>query len=169
MKTSVVPAQVTTIEDRIVGSLSLSQVLLLVIPVFIGAALYVGLPPFFHGALYKYAAIVLIALLSSLLAIRIKGKIVMLWILVLAKYNLRPRHIVFNKNTAANREYEQADGIYLEVEPEAPKIKPIARRSRLSIAELSRVESYLDNPAANLSFITTRKGGLSVLITEVKD
>lgn len=37
----------------------------------------------------------------------------------------------------------------------------------LSIAEVMKLEHIMDNPAANLSF-ETRKGGLYVRITEIK-
>ena len=40
MRTTVVPAQVTTVEDKIAGNLGLSQLLLLTLPVFGGSALF---------------------------------------------------------------------------------------------------------------------------------
>jgi len=53
MKVTVVPAQVTTVEDRIVGSLGFSQLVLIVTPVFIAAALFAVLPPAMGSAVYK--------------------------------------------------------------------------------------------------------------------
>ena len=101
MKTTVVPAQVTTVEDRIMGNLGLSQILLIILPVFIGAGLYALLPPNMVGSLYKYLIITVVSLVSFILAIRIRGKIVLLWILTIARYNLRPKYYIFNKNTQA--------------------------------------------------------------------
>jgi len=46
MKTTTVPAQVTTVEDRLAGNLSLTQLLLLVCPVFVSCLIYVVFPPF---------------------------------------------------------------------------------------------------------------------------
>ena len=46
MKMTVVPAQVTTVEDRIIGSLGFSQILLLVIPIFVSAGVFALVPPF---------------------------------------------------------------------------------------------------------------------------
>jgi hypothetical protein len=74
MKITVVPAQVTTVEDKIMGSLSLSQLMILLLPVFIGAALFVILPPAMGSALYKYILIGILAVICMILSIRIKGK-----------------------------------------------------------------------------------------------
>src|ERR1039458_6831582 len=104
MKVTIVPAQVTTVEDRIAGNLRLSQLLLLTTPVFSGSLLYVVLPPVFHGAIYKLVLIVALFIICSLMAIRIKGKILLLWLVVLVHYNLRPRFYVFNKLSTHGRE-----------------------------------------------------------------
>ena len=54
MRTTVVPAQVTTVEDRIIGKLGFSQIVLLMIPVFLSAGIFTLLPSAMNGALYKY-------------------------------------------------------------------------------------------------------------------
>jgi len=166
MKVAVVPAQVTTVEDRIAGNLGLSQLLLLTAPVFGGSALYVALPPTFHSAAYKLAVMATLALVCSVLAIRIKGKIILLWLVVLLRYNLRPRYYVFDKRSLHGREKFESLETKLEAESEA---KPTQAResSPLSLAEVIKLEHIMENPAANLSF-ETRKGGLYVRITEVK-
>jgi hypothetical protein len=167
MKVTVVPAQVTTIEDRIAGRLGLSQLLLLAVPVFGGSALYIILPPNMHSAPYKLVVMVTLLMVCSLLAIRIKGKILLLWLVVILRYNLRPRYYVYNKNSLASRELEQK----LPVEAASEENKAPAKRIRLpslAPADIVRLQSILENPAANLSF-KTGKGGLHVLITEVKE
>ena len=45
MKTQVIPAQITTVEDKIVGSLTFSQLLLLLTPVALVALIYAFMPP----------------------------------------------------------------------------------------------------------------------------
>lgn len=54
MRMTVVPAQITTVEDRIIGNLGFSQILLLIVPLFVSAGVFVLLPPFIGGAIYKY-------------------------------------------------------------------------------------------------------------------
>lgn len=166
MKTTVVPAQVTTVEDRIAGNLGLSQLLLLAIPVFGSSALYIVLPPVMHGAGYKYTVMVLLLALCSLLAIRIKGKLVLFWLAIILRYNLRPRYYIFNKHSLHNR--EQYDHVVLVDKEDFREVLKVARKPlSLSTAEAIELEHLLEDPAANLSF-ENRKGGLYVRITEVK-
>jgi hypothetical protein len=167
MKTTVVPAQVTTVEDRIVGSLGLSQILLLAAPVFGGSALYIILPPVMHAAVYKVVLMMAFLLLCGLLSIRIKGKILLFWFIVIVRYNLRPRYYTFNKHSLHGRDQYESDQP-VETEHETQEVKEKSRRRLpLSTAEVAQVENLIDNPAANLSF-ETRKGYLYVRITEVK-
>jgi len=168
MRTTVVPAQITTVEDKIAGRLGLSQLLLLISPVFSGSAVFVMLPPFFSYAVYKLVLIVCFAVLCGLLAIRIRGKILLFWAVILLKYNARPRYYVLNKNSTYARDIAQI----LPEEP-AEHIEQVSltspkQLSHLSLAEIVKVEALLKNPAANLHFKTDKKGGLSVHITEVK-
>jgi len=169
MKVTVVPAQVTTVEDRIAGNLGLSQILLMAAPVFGGCALYIVLPPNMHSATYKLVVIATLMFVCSLLAIRIKGKILLFWLVVILRYNLRPQYYLFNKNSLAGREqYETAKVSQTEIEEDA---KPVKRNRLpiLSTADTVRVQEIIGNPAANLTFKANKKGGLDVLITEIQE
>lgn len=167
MKQAVVPAQVTTIEDRIAGNLNLSQLLLLVAPIFIGSLLYFALPPIGHPAIYKFVMLAMLFLLCGILAIRIKGKIVLFWIIILASYNVRPRYYLFNKQSQHGRELLATEKL-IEEEVEVEEKATQARQPlSLSTADMLHVRSILDNPASNLRF-ENRKGNLYVRITEIK-
>jgi len=168
MKVTVVPAQVTTVEDRIMGNLSMQQVILLAVPVFGGSMLFAALPPFMGGAMYKYIMLGLLALICVVLSIRIKSKILLLWAVTILKYNLRPAHYVFDKNTLSNREVidvvkEEAKKAIVEDKP-TRQIIP-----NLSPTDAARIMSLIDDPASKLRFETNRKGGLYVRITEIKE
>lgn len=168
MRSTVVPAQVTTAEDKIAGSLGLSQLLLLTLPVFGGSALFVLLPPFFNYAVYKVVLIVCFASLCGLLAIRIKGQILLFWLIAIIRYNTRARYYVFNKNSAHLRDHMPTLKTK-EIAEERHTKKTIAQRlPQLSTAELVHIEEIIANPQANLHFRTNRKGELSVHITEVR-
>ena len=168
MKITVVPAQVTTVEDKIMGSLSLSQLMILLLPVFIGAALFAVLPPAMGSAIYKYVLVGILAVICLILSIRIKGKIVALWIVTILRYNLRPKYYLFNKNVTTLR----TD--YSDVKRTDTKSETAAKEHRLSIPRLgtletARVLATIENPASNLRFETTKKGGLHVRLTEVEE
>lgn len=168
MKSTVVPAQVTTVEDRITGSLSISQLLLLTTPIFIATAIFFGLPRFLHFSLYKLLLIGLACVLCGSLAIRIKGKIVLFWLIVLVRYNLRPRYFLYNKNSLAGRD-DYSDQPTMELEDEPVVITQNVRQAlQLTTADLVELERIIADPAANLSFVTDKKGKLHVHITEIK-
>lgn len=169
MRSTVVPAQVTTVEDRIMGSLGFSQLALLVLPIFIAAALFVVLPPVMHGSVYKYVVSLVIALILSILAIRIKGKIILLWLVTILRYNLRPKYYLFNKNVAAFRENRPVKTN--EVNEEAAPIKRPDRTTlpKLALHDATKVLETIQKQNSNLRFEMTKKGGLRVRFTEVKD
>lgn len=109
MKVAIVPAQVTTIEDKIIGSLSSKQSLLLVGPVF-GTGLLLALaPPYMAISAYKLVFILITALISALLAIRFKSKLILEWLIIGLRYRMRPRIYVYNKQTWAYREVIDTD------------------------------------------------------------
>lgn len=168
MRTTTVPAQITTVEDKIVGEISIAQLLLLVVPVFGSVAIFVLLPPFYSSSPYKIVLIVCLAVISGALAIRIKGKILLTWLLIMVRYHARPRYYLLNKNDTYLRALpkpEPAEPTAEEVKPEKQKLLHLPK---LSTAELVEVEQLITNPEANLHFITDKKGDLRVHITEVR-
>ena len=168
MKVTVVPAQVTTVEDRIIGNLGFSQMLLMIIPVFVSAGLFALLPPFMGSALYKYLIMGILALVCCILAIRIKGKILAFWLVTILRYNVRPKYYLFNKNTSALRQdYPPIVEPKAEQKTDEMKKERVAR-PRLNTPETAKVLATIENPAAKFRFETTKKGGLNVRLTEIE-
>jgi hypothetical protein len=170
MKTTIVPAQITTIEDKIAGSLGLSQLLLLAAPVFIGTGIFTVFPPLLHFSPYKLVLIVLTAFLCSVMAIRVKGKILLLWAVVIVRYNLRPRYYVFDKNDDHLR--ERPSDVALDADDETSlehSEEPVyAPLPQISPADTLLLEQIIDNPETNISFRPGKRGGIDVLIAEVE-
>src|ERR1035437_7132403 len=98
MRTTVIPAQITTVEDKIAGSLNMTQVMLLMVPVIFTTIAYAILPPRMHIEAYKIVLVLIVLLISLILSLRIKGKVVLSWLVILFTYNVRARYYVFNKN-----------------------------------------------------------------------
>ena len=167
MKVTVVPAQVTTVEDRIIGNLGFSQMLILIIPVFLGAALFAALPPVMTPSSYKYLIMGMLTLVCCILAIRIKGKIVALWLVTILRYNLRPKFYLFNKNTTALREEYELKRVDSDSSAPTSKSSRTLSIPKLEISEAFKVYNAMDNPATKLRFETTKKGGLNVRLTEI--
>ena len=169
MKVTVVPAQVTTVEDRIIGSLGFSQMILLVVPVFTSAILFAVLPPAMGSSPYKYTIMGIILLVCCLLAIRIKGKILAFWLITILRYNVRPKYYLFNKNSAAHREQYLAKQTKPEEADDKIKLKETVHLPKLEFHETAKALATIDNPAAKVRFETTKKGGLNVRLTEVEN
>jgi hypothetical protein len=167
MKVTVVPAQVTTVEDRIIGNLGFSQMLLLVVPVFASAALFVILPPFMGSAVYKFVFMGVMATLCCVLAIRVKGKILAAWIVLILHYNLRPKYYLFNKNVSTLRDNYTRKQEKVEVIP--VKDKPRPTRLRLDKPVTAKILATIENPAAKVRFETGKRGTLHVRLTEVEE
>jgi hypothetical protein len=168
MKTTVVPAQITTVEDKIAGSLGVAQLLLLVAPLFVACLMFALVPPLFGYATYKVVIAVLITVCCGLMAIRFKGMLLLNWLIVIARYNLRPRFYVFDKNDMHLRPVDQMVEAEDSTDDQPAMTPGSVFMPHLSPAELVRVESIVADPVANLRFTTNRKGELSVRISKVE-
>lgn len=169
MKTTVVPAQITTVEDKVAGNLSFTQLLLLVTPVFIDGAIFTLLPPLFNFSILKLMICIVVALACMTLAIRIRGKILLTWMVVIATYKIRPKFYLFNKNDMYLRPTEQQQKTQAEPKQqttnnENTELLP----ANIPPLELVRLQTAVEDPRANFHF-KVRKGGLSVHIREIKE
>lgn len=167
-KRTTVPAQITTVEDKVAGNLSLQQLVMITTPIFLGFVLYVLLPPFFKAEPYKIVMITVIFVLFATLAIRIKERLLIQWIGILVHYNQRPRFYVYNKNDPYLRNgYDETPKT--EVVKEEPKktVSPVIMPT-LPIPEKAALEQIVTDPRAKLVFRTNKKGGLDVHIQEIK-
>ena len=167
MKTTVVPAQVTTVEDRIIGKLGFSQIVLLMIPVFLSAGIFTLLPPVMNGALYKYILMALSLIVCGVLSIRVKYKIIALWLVTVLRYNSRPKYYLFNKNTTAFRD-EHKSAPPEDKEPINQPAKKQQKPEKLDDISTIKTRQIIDDPIADVRFETDKKGGLHVRFTKVK-
>ena len=168
MKTTLVPAQVTTVEDKIAGSLSLSQLLLLCTPIFLGGAIYALFPPLLHLTLIKTGLFVLLVIIFSLLSIRIRGKILLSWLIVISRYNLRPRYYIYNKNEMHLRAAKASSKVSTEKQRPVERKKSMPILPKIPIPQMVKLQTAISDPRAKLNIRASRKGGLSVHITEIK-
>ncbi len=169
MKTAIVPAQVTTVEDKVAGNLSFTQLLLLTAPVFLDGAVIVLIPPFLKITPFKLVFAIVFAFICVSLAIRIKGRLLLQWLVILAKYRLRPGLYVYNKNDKhlrkpSNESFRQTT---IPVEARADKLSSPPSQL-IPTSEMVRLESAVANPDARFHLKAT-KGGLRVYIREVKE
>ena len=159
MKVSVVPAQITTVEDRIAGNLNLTQLLLLSVPLFITVVMFFILPPFEHYSILKLVISLIAALISSVLSIRIKDKLVLDLIKLRANYELRPHIYVYRKQSQHEiYENEKLEQPLQNVFTSNYKITNLSKSANSSSARLLKDRNY------KVSF-QTKSGGLIVKVS----
>jgi hypothetical protein len=152
MRTTIIPAQITTIEDKIAGSLNFAQILLFMAPVLFGTLVYTIFLPFMKITPYKIGLVLFVALICLVLAIRVKEKIVAEWLIVLLRYKLRPKYYLFNKNDLAQR---TVDLPFIEPAQNLKKVlvknqKKLERE--LSVKELVKLEQAMSSRRLAVSF-----------------
>lgn len=169
MKTIIVPAQITTVEDRIAGSLTMTQLILLMFPLFWGTAVYSIFPPEFHLVIYKVALIVIAIGCAGTLSIRIKGRIILQWIQVMLQYNIRPTYYIANKNDSYLRNVkEEKHSNKKPIEMLSKNTIDKKKIASISFTEAIKREEIDKSMSKNMCF-TPMKGGLYVSISEVKN
>ncbi len=165
MKVRSIPAQITTVEDKIAGNLNLTQILLLMIPVFWLMIVYTLFSPSMNFVWYKLPVFLLVGVPSLILALRIKEKIVLHWLVILLRFNTRPRYYLFNKNDGFLRTMDiiSLDKIKSKTTVKSPgKEKPQTSNVPVSLSDLVRLEGLLTNPKYSLSIKSQKKGALYV-------
>lgn len=171
MRTRVIPAQITTVEDRIAGNLNFAQVLLLMVPIFWSAIVYVIFPMPMKLTLYKLPLILIVTSLSFILAIRIKGKLILQWLTILLRFNLRPKYYVFDKNDHYLRVIDLPDFEKKKLnllEKTTAKAKIAVSYPNFDIKELHQFEKLVQDPSVSLSYKSNRIGGkLNVAFKQV--
>ncbi|SRR5258708_427160 len=169
MRSAIIPAQIITIEDKIAGSLSLSQIVILIIPLISTMIIYLIFPPVMKFSLYKAGISLVIAALFLPLAMRIKEKIIFQWLIILLRYTLKPGYYLFNKNDITQRIIDTTVIKKKTKLHHVPLEEEVKQEKYLSgITELIRFEKLITNPALSLRFKTNKKGGLNIAIDQIK-
>jgi len=171
MRTTVIPAQITTVEDKIAGNLNLTQILILMVPVFWTTIVYAVFIPQMHLAIYKIPLVILVLILCLILSIRIKGKVVVEWLAVLFRYHFRSKYYLFNKNDQYLR---TLDLVTIEKKPvrlfrpQVKTAKETKTTDKFDIADFVKLENIIGSPKYTVSFKSGRRGGLDVAFEQLK-
>lgn len=164
MRTQVIPAQITTVEDKIAGNLNLTQIMLLLFPAFWTALVFTVITPRLQFSLYKLPLVLVVLILCLVLAIRIKGKVVLNWAFTIFRYNLRPKYYVFNKNDSFLRTLDLPNldkKVKVQTKKEISVVEK-EKKAPTSLGDLIKLDNLLSNPKYSFSFKEARKGGIDV-------
>lgn len=154
MRTTIIPAQITTVEDKVAGSLNMTQVLILMTPILWTAIVYILLTPSMRLTSLKLVLIIISTTISGILALRIKDKIVAEWLGVLLKYRLRPKYWLYNKNDISNRIVDIPDIPDIVLVPGKSSRKVMNKqKTEINIADLVRFEQLIDSGKVAVSYL----------------
>ncbi|MCG3206325.1 MAG: hypothetical protein KCHDKBKB_03060 [Elusimicrobia bacterium] len=146
MRTTIIPAQITTVEDKIAGSLNMTQILILMFPVLWTALIYILFAPVMKLAPYKLGLIGAVIAICLILIIRIKDKIVADWLGVVLRYQFRPKYWLYNKNDITNRIIDIPDIPDIAViKRKTTKKVSIDQKTEINICDLVRLEQLIDS------------------------
>jgi len=161
VRQTVIPAQITTVEDKIVANLNLTQIVLVACSLFIGIFIFAVLPQKLHFNLYKLPLIGLSTLICFTLALKVKGRVVINWILLLAGYYLRPSYYIFDKNEAFLREIDFFPEIKKKKKIQ-PKPAPAESKNSavIPITDFARLERILIAHRGKLNLKFHKEGGI---------
>lgn len=153
MRTTIIPAQITTVEDKIAGTLNMTQILILMFPILWTAVIYILLAPSMKLVPYKLLLILGVTLLCFILSFRIKEKIVAEWLGILMAYRLRPKFYLFNKNDLTGRTLDIP-----EMPSEVVLTKKIAKKTSkakdqaVSLSDIVKLEHLIESGKVALRY-----------------
>lgn len=167
MRSQVIPAQITTVEDKIAGDFSFTQIMLLLLPVLLASAIYAFMPPNMSLVVYKLVLASVLAIICITLAVRVKGRLVASWLLVFARYNLRPKFYIYNKNTTLYRSVVKPEVLTSVVKETAHQKKQVGQINTPNIRDILQLNHILDTTDFNFIYKTSKKGGLNVAFEKI--
>lgn len=159
MRQTIVPAQITTVEDKIVGNLNMTQIVLIAFSLFIGVFIFAVLPQKLHFNLYKILLIIISTFTCFILALRVRKRVILNWIFLLTSYYLRPSYYIYDKNDSYLR-----DIVYFPEIKKKKKVQPKEAFSKaknpdiIPITDFAKLERILALHRANLGLKFNKKG-----------
>lgn len=146
MRTTIIPAQITTVEDKIAGSLSMMQILILMFPVLFTALVYIFLPTPMKLNSYKITLVLSSVVTCIGLVIRVKDIIIAQWLGVIVKYHFRPKYFLFNKNDLTGRTVDvpTVPNISLYTKKPKQKVKTMTTTDP-ELADLVKLQQLIDS------------------------
>ncbi len=162
MRSRVIPAQITTVEDKIAGNFNFTQILLIMTPVLIAALLYTLIPTQMSFGKGKIIFTVMSAIIFLTLAVRVKNKIIGEWLVVWLRFKLRPEIYVFDKNDNYLRPVFAKEAV--KAEEKIKIVKKVVTKETVSDEDKVRWQNIIEGRNKSLSFEFNQKGGLHVAL-----
>jgi hypothetical protein len=164
MKRTIIPAQITTVEDRFAANLTLSQLITLSSALFLDIFLFLILPKFAKLDTYKVVTFTLIDPVIAALAYRYKEDTLLNWLKLIHEYRSNTHIYIFDKNTDFNRPGD----LDIETETEPTKQVKVVNEKPIPMAIEDRVKAYklLDQIDYEFKFAKSKGAEVNVQIIQ---
>lgn len=144
--------------------------MMLMAPVFFMTLIYAVFPPSMSFVAYKLTLSAIFFVICITLSLRVKGKIIIHWLSILIRYNLRAKYYIYNKNESYLRT------LYLPINKSpATKKKTVKARAKSKvkpathrIKNLVSLENMIGNDEVDFRYKIGKKGGLNVAFEQIK-
>lgn len=170
MRTTIVPAQITTVEDKVISGLNLIQLILLTIPVVLSGLIFSFLPVRMTlTPIYKLSLILTTFLFFGILALRLRGKLIIDWLILILRFKLRPRVYLYNKNSPYLRDYYPEIEVYTGTDQElsaesSSSSRLMSQTSGPNFQELLATDELASSIGARVIFNQNKKGELYAVV-----
>jgi hypothetical protein len=165
MKTTIVPAQITTVEDKIAGHFTLRQLLILVFAIFLDFIIFAVVPRQLKINAFKLLIIIFTTTLCTGLAYKHNDRIIASWTLLIFKYYKRPRIFIYNKN----EQYLRQDFVLKAKEPvnKNRKINKIKEKTPVNASsdEIYKLNTLISEHSINIGIKNKKKSGVKLYVT----
>jgi hypothetical protein len=162
---AIVPTQITTVEDKLFGSFTIRQFMLLAAPIALFILTLVFLPPRTGIVAYKVVICGIAAVVMMPMAIKIKGKLLVDWFGIAARYMTRPRYYVYDKNTSYLRSMPEETQATVVKQDKAVGVRNLLIAKKLPQKERLRLQSLIDQ-GLSVNVEVGKKGKLHVIVAE---
>jgi hypothetical protein len=124
-----------------------------------------------HIEVYKIILVLIVLLISLMLSLRIKGKVVLSWLVILFTYNVRARYYVFNKNDIFLRDIvlPKTHKNHVKLLEKVILTNEAKLKAKLpDIQDSIKIKNFIKNPNYSLSVKPNKKGGLYVVANKIE-
>lgn len=157
MRATIIPAQITTVEDKIAGSLNFTQIVLLMVPVLWGTLIFAVLTPAMKISISKIGLVLIVTTVCLVLSIRVKDKIVADWLRILLRYTLRPKYSLSDKNDLTERSIDLPVLSSAKATHKTPVKAQKKPSSEPTVSDLIRLEQVLNSKVLAVSYRLVKK------------
>ena len=94
MRSTVIPAQITSVEDKITSFLNLKQIIILVVNLILVMIIFLIIPPLVKFTFLKMIIAIILSLIITPLSFKYKGHILIEYLSLILGYKFRPKTFV---------------------------------------------------------------------------